>query len=88
MDSRLAGSMKLQVLTTKTSASSAWGTISQPPPASAPSITSLSTRFLGQPRLTIPTLGIVVLVPKMPTLPQLREAEFRSVGANQLRILP
>ena len=59
MDSRLAGSMKLQVLTTNTSASSARGTISQPPPASMPSITSLSTRFLGQPRLTIPTLGIV-----------------------------
>jgi len=59
MDSRLAGSMKLQVFTTRTSASSARGTISQPACASVPSISSLSTRFFGQPRLTIPTFGIV-----------------------------
>src|ERR1035437_2683366 len=59
MDSCLAGSMKAQVLTMMTSASSGRGVSSYPWCARIPSITSLSTRFLGQPRLTIPTfLGI------------------------------
>src|ERR1035441_8904451 len=61
MDSCLAGSMKAQVLTMMTSASSGRGVSSYPWCARIPSITSLSTRFLGQPRLTIPTcLGIKV----------------------------
>src|ERR1039458_9259053 len=54
MDSRLAGSMKLQVLTTRTSAWSGWGVSSWPLAASRPIMTSLSTRFLGQPKLTKP----------------------------------
>src|SRR5206468_2730246 len=44
-------------LTTMTSASSALGTRSAPACESMPIITSLSTRFLGHPRLTNPTLG-------------------------------
>src|SRR5574340_658041 len=55
-DSCCAGSMKEQVLTTMTSASSARGVISAPAWASRPIMTSLSTRFLGHPRLTKPTL--------------------------------
>src|SRR5579884_1682508 len=57
-DSRLAESMKEQVLTTMTSASSARAVSSAPPRESRPIMTSLSTRFLGQPRLTNPTLGL------------------------------
>src|SRR5690242_20509097 len=53
-DSCLAGSMKLQVLTTSTSAWSGCEVSSCPHAASWPIITSLSTRFLGQPRLTKP----------------------------------
>src|SRR5262249_5978250 len=56
-DSCCALSMKEQVLTTMTSASSAEATRSAPACESTPIITSLSTRFLGQPRLTNPTLG-------------------------------
>src|SRR5215470_4605044 len=49
--------MNEQVLTTMTSASSALGTSSAPASVSMPIMTSLSTRFLGHPRLTNPTLG-------------------------------
>src|ERR1019366_7907491 len=55
MDSCLAGSMKLHVLTTRTSAWSVCGVSSWPRATSCPIITSLSTRFLGQPRLMKPT---------------------------------
>ena len=55
-DSCCALPINEQVLTTITSASSAAGVSSAPPCASMPIITSLSTRFLGQPRLTNPTL--------------------------------
>src|SRR5271165_67263 len=58
-DSCLAASMNEQVLTTMMSASSARGVIWAPPCESIPIMTSLSTRFLGQPRLTKPTLGDV-----------------------------
>src|SRR5216110_687320 len=51
IDSSLAGVMKLQVLTTSTSASAGSSTISWPRRASTPSITSLSTWFFGQPRV-------------------------------------
>src|SRR3984957_16090468 len=57
-DSFCAGSMKLQVLTTRTSASPARGVSSYPARARTPIITSLSTRFFGHPRLTNPTLGM------------------------------
>src|ERR1700678_643381 len=57
-DSFCAGSMKLQVLTTRTSASPARGVSSYPARARIPIITSLSTRFFGHPRLTNPTFGI------------------------------
>src|ERR1017187_8610691 len=53
-DSFLAGSMKLQVFTTRTSAWSGWEVSSWPLATSWPIMTSLSTRFLGQPRLTKP----------------------------------
>src|SRR5438876_286299 len=49
IDSSLAGWMKLHVFTTSTSAASGSRTSSCPRRASTPSITSLSTRFLGQP---------------------------------------
>src|SRR3954464_7613047 len=55
-DSCLAVSMNEQVFTTMTSASSARGVISAPPWASRPIMTSLSTRFFGQPKDTNPTL--------------------------------
>src|SRR5580658_5362373 len=54
MDSCLAGSMKLQVLTTMTSASPGCGVSSWPCAVSWPIITSVSTRFFGHPRLTKP----------------------------------
>ena len=50
MDSCLARSMKAQVLTMTTSAPSASVVISWPACSAMPSITSESTRFLGQPR--------------------------------------
>src|SRR6516225_4866532 len=56
-DSCFAVSMNEQVFTTITSASSALGVILAPPVSSRPIITSLSTRFLGQPRLTKPTFS-------------------------------
>ena len=56
-DSCLALSMNEQVFTTMMSASSARLVISAPEVASIPIITSLSTRFFGQPRLTKPTRG-------------------------------
>src|ERR1700686_1691944 len=55
MDSCCALPINEQVFTTMTSASSALGVSSAPAWASMPIITSLSTRFLGQPRLTKPT---------------------------------
>src|SRR5262245_3026779 len=54
-DSCCALSINEQVFTTMTSASSACGTRSAPACESMPIMTSLSTRFLGQPRLTNPT---------------------------------
>src|SRR5208282_2449279 len=57
MDSCCALPINEQVFTTMTSASSALGVSSAPAWASMPIITSLSTRFLGQPRLTKPTLA-------------------------------
>src|SRR3954470_2530164 len=55
-DSCLALSMNEQVFTTITSASAADVVSSAPELARMPIITSLSTRFLGQPKLTKPTL--------------------------------
>jgi hypothetical protein len=52
IDSFFASPMKPHVLTTMTSASSGSSTIFQPPPVATPSMTSVSTRFLTQPRLT------------------------------------
>src|SRR5438552_8345396 len=52
IDSSLAGVMKLQVLTTSTSASAGSSTTSWPRRASTPSITSLSTWFFGQPSVS------------------------------------
>src|ERR1700730_9948729 len=49
-DSRLAESMNAHVLTTSTSASEASCVSSWPASRASPSITSESTRFLGQPR--------------------------------------
>src|SRR5580692_2437375 len=57
-DSCLAGSMKLQVLTTNTSAWSGCGVSSCPRDTSWPIMTSLSTRFLGQPKLTKPIFKV------------------------------
>src|SRR5215471_21559629 len=56
-DSCCALSINEQVLTTMTSASSARDTNSAPAFVTRPIITSLSTRFFGQPRLTNPTFG-------------------------------
>ena len=56
-DSCLAESMKLQVLTTRISASSARAVSSAPARSSRPIITSESTRFLGQPSETNPIFG-------------------------------
>ena len=56
MDSCCALPMNEHVFTTITSASAASGVSSAPACASMPIITSLSTRFFGQPRLTKPTL--------------------------------
>src|SRR5258707_8990031 len=57
IDSFLAGSMKLHVLTTSTSAWSGCCVSSCPRETSSPIMTSLSTRFLGQPKLTNPTFN-------------------------------
>src|SRR5208337_685641 len=58
-DSCLAVSMKLQVLTTRTSASSGWEVRRTPARSSRPIMTSESTRFLGQPNEIKPTEGAV-----------------------------
>src|SRR5213083_1942385 len=55
IDSSLAESIKAQVFTTRTSASSAYGVICMPRSKTLPSMISASTRFLAQPRLIIPT---------------------------------
>ncbi len=52
IDSFFASPMKPQVLTTITSASAASSTCAKPASRATPSMTSESTRFLGQPRLT------------------------------------
>ena len=57
IDSCLALSMKEQVFTTRMSAVSGRLVISAPAWSSKPIMTSLSTRFLGQPRLTKPIRG-------------------------------
>src|SRR6185369_709705 len=54
MDSCFAGSMKLHVFTTMTSASEGCGVNSWPPLVSWPIMTSVSTRFFGHPKLTKP----------------------------------
>src|SRR5215471_20995317 len=64
-DSFLAGSMKLHVLTTRTSAWSGWGVNSCPLATSWPIITSLSTRFLGHPKLTNPTFNACIPISKL-----------------------
>ena len=58
MLSCLALSMKPQVLTTSTSASSMRWVMVKPLSFRCPSITSLSTRFLGHPRDMKPTFVI------------------------------
>src|SRR5918999_1089964 len=54
IDSCFALSMKAQVFTTSTSASAASRVSSWPACCASPSITSESTRFLGQPREIMP----------------------------------
>src|ERR1035441_35193 len=56
-DSCFAESIKLHVLTTRISASSARAVSSPPARSSSPIITSESTRFFGQPSDTKPILG-------------------------------
>ena len=56
-DSCLAESMKLHVLTTRISASSARAVSRPPARSSSPIITSESTRFFGQPSETKPMVG-------------------------------
>src|SRR4029450_7120577 len=56
MDSSFAESMNAQVLTIRTSASSAREVISMPRCNTLPSMISASTRFFAQPRLIMPTL--------------------------------
>src|ERR1700731_3441917 len=58
-DSCLAESIKLQVLTTRISASSGRAVRGAPARSSRPIITSESTRFLGQPNEIKPTVGAV-----------------------------
>src|SRR5438128_4452493 len=58
MDSSLAESINAQVLTTRTSASSAREVISIPRCKTLPSMISASTRFFAQPRLIMPTFGL------------------------------
>src|SRR5438445_10686278 len=66
-DSCWAFSINEHVFTTMTSASSARGTSSAPAWVSMPIMTSLSTRFLGQPRLTNPTFGAAGFVSELRT---------------------
>jgi hypothetical protein len=67
-DSCLALSMKAQVLTTSTSADSGSRVSSCPACWAKPSITSESTRFLGQPSETIPIFMRSISVPRRPGL--------------------
>src|SRR5215472_6222755 len=60
-DSCFAVSMNEQVFTTITSASSALAVRCAPPACRRPIMTSLSTRFLGHPRLTKPTFSVASL---------------------------
>src|SRR5580658_8129934 len=62
MDSCFAGSIKLHVLTTITSASAGCGVSSWPCAVSWPIITSVSTRFFGHPRLTNPIFKLGTLL--------------------------
>src|SRR2546425_11533277 len=66
-DSCCALSMNEQVLTMIISASSARETSSAPAWVSMPIMTSLSTRFLGQPRLTNPTFGAAGFISELRT---------------------
>src|SRR6266403_5428702 len=59
MDSSLAESMNAHVLTIKTSASSGRDVISIPRCRTLPNMISASTRFFAQPRLIMPTFGLV-----------------------------
>src|SRR5580704_13672314 len=56
MDSFFDASIKPQVFTITTSASCAFWVTCMPSRSNEPSMTSLSTRFFAQPRLTNPTL--------------------------------
>ena len=58
IDSRRAEARKAQVLTIMTSASGREGVKLKGGEFNRPAIISESTRFLGQPRLTIPTLTV------------------------------
>src|SRR3977135_1597440 len=78
-DSFLAGSIKLQVFTTMTSAWSGCGVSSCPCEASWPIMTSLSTRFLGQPKLTKPTFKNDYLAGVVLTLGYHADAKLRTM---------
>src|SRR6185503_7897422 len=81
MDSCFAGSMKLHVFTTMTSASEGCGVSSWPPLMSWPIMTSVSTRFFGHPKLTKPifkeTLSLNVAVREAALLEILLMVFFR-----------
>src|SRR5579859_7860402 len=86
-DSCLAVSMKLQVLTTRISASSGREVRRAPARSSRPIMTSESTRFLGQPNEIKPTVGAVgwevLLTPLL-----YRECEFAAQDTrNQWNLL-
>ncbi len=61
-DSSAAGLMNPQVFTMMMSADAGSAEKSHPATASAPSITSVSTVFFGQPRLTAATIGALGLL--------------------------
>src|SRR5271166_5885072 len=87
-DSCWALSINEQVLTTMMSASSAREVISAPPCASKPIMTSLSTRFLGQPRLTKPTfLGVAGAAPSSGGLNTATESSLEGMQSLDLIIL-
>src|ERR1035441_10336640 len=92
-DSCFAVSMKLQVLTTRISASSGWAVRRAPARSSRPIITSESTRFLGQPKEIRPTVGAVGGA-SLVTLPLYREwnlpffsPQGRRLVSNPIQIL-
>src|SRR5215469_17304330 len=86
-DSCCALSIKEQVLTTMMSASSARGVISAPPCDSIPIMTSLSTRFLGQPRLTKPIfLGVERAVPSSGGLGRATESSWECMQSLHFSI--